>query len=215
MNTGLQDSANLAWKIAAVLKHKAPGDILDTYHAERWPVGQKILHFSDRLFSVAISFGPFLTAVRNLALIFVSKLIMGTHFGRRRMFGFMSQLDIHYHPNAVVSSALNSSRARKRVIAGRRAPDAPLKECSSLLDLMRGYKFTLFVMSKAPISRGEQMQFERRWRATQRLGSDADIHWIDTERSPLSIKRYEVDDILISLVRPDGYIGFRCDYLSR
>lgn len=40
MNTGLQDAANLSWKLAQVINgHAAPG-LLDTYQAERHPVGR-------------------------------------------------------------------------------------------------------------------------------------------------------------------------------
>jgi 2-polyprenyl-6-methoxyphenol hydroxylase-like FAD-dependent oxidoreductase len=39
MNTSIQDSANLGWKLAAVLRGQAPDGLLDTYHAERHPVG--------------------------------------------------------------------------------------------------------------------------------------------------------------------------------
>lgn len=35
MNTGVQDSINLGWKLAAVIKEQAPPDILDTYSSER------------------------------------------------------------------------------------------------------------------------------------------------------------------------------------
>jgi hypothetical protein len=42
MNTGIQDAANLAWKIDAVLAG-APDDVLDTYHAERHPIGKRVL----------------------------------------------------------------------------------------------------------------------------------------------------------------------------
>ena len=37
MNTGLQDAANLAWKLALVLKGHAAGKLLDTYHIEPGP----------------------------------------------------------------------------------------------------------------------------------------------------------------------------------
>ncbi|MFI9557264.1 FAD-dependent monooxygenase [Nonomuraea endophytica] len=37
-NTGIQDAANLAWKLAAVLKGWAGPELLDTYDAERRPV---------------------------------------------------------------------------------------------------------------------------------------------------------------------------------
>jgi putative polyketide hydroxylase len=38
-NTGIQDAHNLAWKLAAVLQGQAGPSLLDTYHAERRPVG--------------------------------------------------------------------------------------------------------------------------------------------------------------------------------
>ncbi|MET9856005.1 FAD-dependent monooxygenase [Streptomyces sp. NPDC006450] len=40
LNTGIQDAHNLAWKLAAVVSGKAPDSLLDTYEAERKPVGQ-------------------------------------------------------------------------------------------------------------------------------------------------------------------------------
>lgn len=113
-----------------------------------------------------------------------------------------------------VKSDLRSARNENSVIAGRRAPDAPLTGGGSLFDLLKGYKFTVLAMSKAPLPKEAQAEFERRWRSTGGLGSDADIHWIDLERSPLAISRYQVENILISLVRPDGYIGFQSDHLD-
>ncbi|VVJ20793.1 monooxygenase [Amycolatopsis camponoti] len=45
MNTGIQDAANLGWKLAAVLDGADPA-ILDTYQAERHPVGKLVLRTS-------------------------------------------------------------------------------------------------------------------------------------------------------------------------
>lgn len=45
MNTGIQDAANLAWKIDAVLGG-APEAVLDTYHTERHPIGTRVLRQS-------------------------------------------------------------------------------------------------------------------------------------------------------------------------
>lgn len=43
MNTGIQDAHNLAWKLALVLSgHAAPG-LLETYDAERRPVGEEVV----------------------------------------------------------------------------------------------------------------------------------------------------------------------------
>jgi 2-polyprenyl-6-methoxyphenol hydroxylase-like FAD-dependent oxidoreductase len=48
MNTGLQDAANLGWKLAAVLRG-APQALLDSYHGERYPVGRSVLRSSGAL----------------------------------------------------------------------------------------------------------------------------------------------------------------------
>jgi 2,4-dichlorophenol 6-monooxygenase len=42
-NTSIQDSYNLAWKLAMVLKGQAGGGLLDSYSAERAPVGKQIV----------------------------------------------------------------------------------------------------------------------------------------------------------------------------
>ncbi|MER5396100.1 FAD-dependent monooxygenase [Streptomyces sp. NPDC002599] len=43
MNTSLQDSVNLGWKLAAVVRGTAPQSLLDTYHSERHPVGERLM----------------------------------------------------------------------------------------------------------------------------------------------------------------------------
>ncbi|WP_434598866.1 FAD-dependent monooxygenase [Streptomyces sp. A5-4] len=43
MNTSIQDAVNLGWKLAAVVRGKAPEALLDTYHEERHPVGKRLL----------------------------------------------------------------------------------------------------------------------------------------------------------------------------
>ena len=43
MNTGIQDAYNLAWKMALVLRHGAPATLLDSYEAERRPVGEEVV----------------------------------------------------------------------------------------------------------------------------------------------------------------------------
>jgi bifunctional hydroxylase/dehydrase len=43
MNTSIQDAVNLGWKLGAVLAGRAPAALLDTYHDERHPVGQRLL----------------------------------------------------------------------------------------------------------------------------------------------------------------------------
>ncbi|MGP4016082.1 FAD-dependent monooxygenase [Saccharopolyspora sp. 5N708] len=42
LNVGLQDAANLGWKLAADLRGQAPPGLLATYHAERRPAAQRV-----------------------------------------------------------------------------------------------------------------------------------------------------------------------------
>lgn len=43
MNVGIQDAVNLGWKLAAAIQGRAPDWLLDSYHAERFPVGTALL----------------------------------------------------------------------------------------------------------------------------------------------------------------------------
>ncbi|MEV4314718.1 FAD-dependent monooxygenase, partial [Actinocrispum sp. NPDC049592] len=46
LNTGIQDAVNLGWKIAADIQGWAPPGLLDTYHTERHPVGERVCMYS-------------------------------------------------------------------------------------------------------------------------------------------------------------------------
>src|SRR5437867_7877663 len=43
LGTGLQDAVNLGWKLAQVVNKTSPESLLDSYHAERHPVGARVL----------------------------------------------------------------------------------------------------------------------------------------------------------------------------
>ena len=43
LSAGLQDAVNLGWKLAATINGWAPDGLLDTYHAERHPIGQQLI----------------------------------------------------------------------------------------------------------------------------------------------------------------------------
>jgi 2-polyprenyl-6-methoxyphenol hydroxylase-like FAD-dependent oxidoreductase len=50
LNAGLQDAMNLGWKLGAAVTGWAPDWLLDTYHAERHPVGSAVLALTGRQF---------------------------------------------------------------------------------------------------------------------------------------------------------------------
>jgi FAD binding domain/Aromatic-ring hydroxylase, C-terminal len=65
LSTGLQDAANLGWKLAAQIQGWAPPALLDTYHAERHPVGERMLSFT-RAQSTLLAPGDHVNALRDL-----------------------------------------------------------------------------------------------------------------------------------------------------
>ncbi|MEU2348069.1 FAD-dependent oxidoreductase [Modestobacter sp. NPDC049651] len=73
MNTGIQDAANLAWKLAAVLGGAAP-DLLDGYDAERHPVGRTVLRTSGTTMRMMTVHARPLRALRAAALAVVPRV---------------------------------------------------------------------------------------------------------------------------------------------
>ncbi|WP_152362037.1 FAD-dependent monooxygenase [Microlunatus speluncae] len=59
MNVGLQDAANLSWRLAAAIHGHGPARQLDGYHAERHPVGKAVLRSSGSLLRLAVAETPF------------------------------------------------------------------------------------------------------------------------------------------------------------
>jgi 2-polyprenyl-6-methoxyphenol hydroxylase-like FAD-dependent oxidoreductase len=108
LNVGVQDAVNLGWKLAQVVHGTTPESLLDTYHAERHPVGARVLQTTMAQTELARS-EPRIDAVRDI----LSELL--TMDGpRKRLAGMISGLDVHYdlgdgHP-----------------LLGRRMPDLDL-----------------------------------------------------------------------------------------
>lgn len=109
LNTGVQDAVNLGWKLAQVVNGTSPDSLLDTYHAERHPVGARVLH--NTMAQVALS-SP---GDRHQALRDTMTELLSMDEPRRRIAAMLSGLDIHYdlgegHP-----------------LLGRRMPDLDLQ----------------------------------------------------------------------------------------
>ena len=90
LNTGVQDAVNLGWKLAQVVKGTSPADLLDSYHAERHPVGARVLH--NTMAQVALMRPD----DRSRALLETVTELLGMDEPRRRIAGMLSGLDIHY-----------------------------------------------------------------------------------------------------------------------
>ena len=90
LNVGVQDAVNLGWKLAQVVNRTSPEDLLDTYHAERHPVGARVLHNTSA--QVALSS----LDDRHQALRETMTELLGLDEPRRLVVGMLSGLDIRY-----------------------------------------------------------------------------------------------------------------------
>jgi 2-polyprenyl-6-methoxyphenol hydroxylase-like FAD-dependent oxidoreductase len=90
LNTGVQDAVNLGWKLAQVVKGILTDDLLDTYHAERHPIGERVLR--NTMSQVALM----RVDDRTEALRDTMSDLLSMEEPRKRFAGMMSGLDIHY-----------------------------------------------------------------------------------------------------------------------
>ncbi|WP_035791948.1 FAD-dependent monooxygenase [Kitasatospora mediocidica] len=122
MNTGIQDAYNLAWKLALVLHLVADESLLDSYHAERHPVGEEVVGRTVRHARAGIEADP--GSVRTLL--------------RRE-----AQLLVGY-PDSPLSEPPGEVPAAGPA-PGERAPD-----CGGLLRDLAGYRMRLFDLLRGP-----------------------------------------------------------------
>jgi 3-(3-hydroxy-phenyl)propionate hydroxylase len=90
LSTGVQDAVNLGWKLAQVTKGTSPDNLLDTYHAERHPVGARMLKIT--MAQVALHRED----ARTLAVRDIVGDLLKMEEPRKHIAGMMSGLDIHY-----------------------------------------------------------------------------------------------------------------------
>jgi hypothetical protein len=74
MNTGIQDAANLAWKLHQVLSLGAPESLLDSYDAERRPNAQKLIEFTHQIVTLATLTGHKAQRMRDDILAALSEV---------------------------------------------------------------------------------------------------------------------------------------------
>jgi hypothetical protein len=90
LSTGVQDAVNLGWKLAQVIKGTSPDSLLDTYHAERHPVGARVLKAT--MAQVALHRED----DRTLAARDIVGDLLKMEEPRKHIAGMMSGLDIRY-----------------------------------------------------------------------------------------------------------------------
>jgi hypothetical protein len=105
MNTGIGDAVNLAWKLAAVLRGRAPDALLDTFQRERIAFARRLVATTDKMFQAvsrndAVSRFLRLTVAPNALPV----LARSDAF-RRWIFEMISQTGVNYRGKGLAEGA--------------------------------------------------------------------------------------------------------------
>ena len=181
LNTGVQDAVNLGWKLAQVVKGISAESLLDTYHAERHPVGARVLRKT--MAQVALTrIDDRIDAARET----VAELLSMDE-PRKRFAAMMSGLDIHYdlgpgHP-----------------LLGRRMPDLDIVTASGSLRV-----FTLLHHARpllVNLAQPGDVEIDSWADRVQLIDAKYDGTWelpaIGAVAAPTAV-----------LIRPDGYVAW-------
>ncbi|MCF3131253.1 FAD-dependent monooxygenase [Streptomyces olivochromogenes] len=185
MSVGVQDAANLGWKLAAAVNGWAPEGLLDTYHSERHPVGQQLMRNTRAQTKLYLS-GEEMEPLRAVMQELVADPDVARHLA-----GQVSGLDIRYEMG-------EGSHPR---LGLRLRPDLPLKLAdgspSSVSELLRSARGVLIITSAAT-NAAELRETAAPW------ASRVDV--VTGDFSDEETARPDAPHAV--LVRPDGYIAW-------
>jgi 2-polyprenyl-6-methoxyphenol hydroxylase-like FAD-dependent oxidoreductase len=181
LNLGLQDATNLAWKLAARIRGLASDDLLDTYHAERHPVGAEVVE--DTLAQMALVAS---STREGRALRRRFEAILGTHTSVNRELALrLSGLATAYRPPG----------SAEHPLIGQRIPDLDLQRATtpSVFGLLTSARFVLLDLA------GSQLRLVRDEMPTDRL---------EVVTARLAGDRPDWAKARALLIRPDGHIAW-------
>jgi 2-polyprenyl-6-methoxyphenol hydroxylase-like FAD-dependent oxidoreductase len=200
LNTGIQDSYNLAWKLAFVLRGLAAPALLDTYNAERRPIAARILKMTE--LQDKYLFGARALPVRLLRNTLL-RVLGGSGLLERRLIPDLAQLWVDYR-----KSRLTAGRAPRRsaLRPGRRVPEVEIAAAGTALPtrLMQAVVGAAVTLIAVPGSSGAQP--EGLAEVTARFPGAVRV--LRLERALPDAARVPRSGYLLA-VRPDGHVGFR------
>jgi 2-polyprenyl-6-methoxyphenol hydroxylase-like FAD-dependent oxidoreductase len=218
MNTGIQDAYNLAWKLALAVRGVSARGLLDSYDAERRPVGAHVLAQTGRMLRTAQVANPLARFLRDSAI----SLLMQRGRVQRTVTGQLSQLAVEYTGSPIVMTSWH--HAHQGLHAGERAPDGPVVDArdgsrTTLFEAMRGTGHVLLGFGAGEESGPLQQAVEA---AAERHGKDVrTLLVMPGEGGPPAgfshndpggrlHGRYGASAPSLYCIRPDGYIGLAC-----
>ena len=167
MNTGMQDAANLSWKLAAAVRGWGDERLLDSYHAERHPIGRQVLRSSGATVRLAMVRPWWGKAACNV----IGQLLRSIPPVAARVAIIFSGLSVRYPAPRGVDPRV-----------GTRVPDIPLID-GRLYEALRGGRFVLIGAEAAGIDLLPQVDAAVPARPTGELllvRPDGYLAWIGT-----------------------------------
>ena len=200
MNTGLQDTYNLAWKLAFVVEGRADAALLNSYEEERIPVARRLLNTTDRAFRLIVSDSWLAGLLRTQILAKFAAFALSLERVQSFAFRVVSQTGIHYRtsPLSISLDGLPDTAPR----AGDRFPWLRLKfrpdgSIEDLFEILDDTRLALIVI-------GQPAPF----REALKLGDLLQIHTIPADPvNDVELARAQIPRPSFYLLRPDGHVG--------
>ena len=184
LSLGVQDAANLGWKLAQVVNGTSPESLLDTYQDERHPVAARALRHT--MAQTALQRQD----ERTKALADVVSEMAGMDEPRKRLAGIVSGLDIHY------------DLGESHPLLGRRMPDLDLVTADGPLrvfELLHGAKPALLNLG-APGGYDIAPWADRVQLIDAEYDGPLELPVLGSVTAPTAV-----------LIRPDGYVAWVAD----
>ncbi|HKH51271.1 MAG TPA: FAD-dependent monooxygenase [Mycobacterium sp.] len=222
MNTGIQDAYNLAWKLALVERNIADDSLLDTYQAERHPVGVQLLRTTDRLFSVLGGQNPLARIARGRVAPLMARVVLARPWVLRRALGLLAQLRLRYPDSPL--NAEDGSGWGHAPAPGDRAREADVLldgQLGRLHDVFRGTHHTVLLFTGLDEHARPAVELCRiAEQLEQAYPGMVKAHVVTAERfadHPAALgdptrsahRQYGVASASAFVIRPDKYIGYR------
>ena len=219
MNTGVQDAANLAWKLALVHQGVADPALLDSYEVERRPVAQIVGEAGDEFEHAQTLTDAAERADRDRAM----RSMLAEPVARHHEVVAEAELNVDYGGSPIVMGDANS-----RLGPGQRVPDTIAIHSKTtdarpgrLHELTHRAGHTLVLLGGTTANRAELADLlghlQQRvagsavFDAAVALGAGPDLPDGIASCDPVAADLVGVDGVTLLAVRPDGYVGLRAD----